>query len=114
MKALKRDLQFLVKSLKSLTEKTEKIAKQLDKVKNVPSAKKPAKKTSKKNAVKKKTSTTATDKVMGIIKKQKKGINTAELKKKTNLDIITIRNIVFRLKKQGKIQTKTRGFYIAA
>jgi len=114
MKALERDLKSVVKSLKLLTTKTEKIVKQLDMVKNVPRAKKPITKTVKKTTAKKNTSRTATDTVLSIIKKQKKGIDTAELKKKTNFDIITIRNIVFRLKKQGKIRTKTRGFYVVA
>ena len=114
MKGLKKDLQSVVKSLKLLTEKTEKIAKQLDKLKSIPVAKKPIAKTGKKTADRKKRPITATDKVLSIIKRQKKGIGPADLKKKTNLDIITIRNIVFRLKKQGKIKAKSRGLYVVA
>ena len=85
MKALKRDLESVVKSLKLLTEKTEKIAKQLDKVKNVPRAKKPTTRAGKKTAAKKNTSRTATDTVLGIIKRHKKGIGTAALKRKQTL-----------------------------
>ncbi len=112
MKALRRDLQLVVKNLKSLTEKAEKIAKRLDEVANVLPAEKPTARTGKKTAAKKKRSTTATDTVLSIIKKRKKGIGTAGLKEKTNLDTITIRNIIFRLKKQGKIQAKNRGVYV--
>lgn len=113
MKALRRDLQIVVKNLKSLTEKAEKIAKRLDEVANAQPAKKPVARTGKKTAAKKKRSKTATDTVLGIIKKRKKGIDTAALKEKTNLDTITIRNIIFRLKKQRKIQAKNRGVYVA-
>jgi len=118
MKKLKRDLQSVINSLKALTERTEKIAKRLDaaeKVKSAPNrpvkAGKPAGKSA---ARKKKAPATATDTVLSIIKRQKKGIDTAALKSKTDLDTKTIRNVIFRLKKQGKIQSTTRGVYMAA
>jgi hypothetical protein len=44
MKELKRDLQSVAKSLKALTQKTEKIAKQLDKLAKVKVAKRPKRK----------------------------------------------------------------------
>lgn len=113
MKALKKDLQSVVKSLKLLTAKTEKIAKQLDKAGSVPARKKPTAKTRKKAVAKKRTAT-ATDTVLSIIKRRKKGIDTATLKEKTGFDMITIRNIIFRLKKQEKIRTKSRGIYVVA
>ncbi|MCF8145988.1 MAG: hypothetical protein K9N21_18935 [Deltaproteobacteria bacterium] len=121
MKRLKRDLQSVIKNLKALTEKTEKIAKRLDaaeKVKAAPNrpvkAGKPAGKPAGKSAARKKAPATATDTVLSIIKRQKKGIDTAALKSKTDLDTKTIRNVIFRLKKQGKIQSTTRGVYMAA
>jgi hypothetical protein len=113
MKALKRDLQSAVKSLKSLTKKIEQISKQLDAAKGAPAAKKPIARTGKKTTAKRKGAKTATDTVLAIIKRRKKGIDTAALQAKTNFDTITIRNIIFRLKKQGKIQAKGRGVYIA-
>lgn len=112
MKAVNRDLQSVIKSLKLLTAKAEKIERQLSAVKKVKTVKKPAaRSTPKKVAVKKKAPGTATETVLGIIKRQKKGIDTAALKKKTDLDTKTIRNVIFRLKKQGKIQSTTRGIY---
>ncbi|MCD6305364.1 MAG: hypothetical protein J7M32_03645 [Deltaproteobacteria bacterium] len=112
MKNIKRDLQSMIKSLKMLVEKAEKIEKQLDAAKqshplrsqNAPD----------KNASgNKKPHMTATDIILGIIKRQKKGIDTATLKKKTDFDTKTIRNVIFRLKKQGKIQSAKRGVYMA-
>ncbi len=132
MKALKKDLQSVVKSLKSLTKQTEKIAKALGKIETPRSAKKRpiakagkkavtkkagkktvTKKAIRKTSAKKKTSKTATDTVLSIIKRNKKGINTSTLEQKTNFDAIKVRNIIFRLKRQGKIQSKSRGIYVA-
>jgi predicted Rossmann fold nucleotide-binding protein DprA/Smf involved in DNA uptake len=117
MKRLKRDLQSVIKNLKALTEKTEKIAKRFDaaeKVKAAPNRPVKAGKPAGKSAARKKAPATATDTVLSIIKRQKKGIDTAALKSKTDLDTKTIRNVIFRLKKQGKIQSTTRGVYMAA
>lgn len=123
MKALKKDLKSVVKSLKLLTKQTEQIAKALEKIETPrPAKKKPiakagkktaTKKASKKTSAKKATSTTATDTVLSIIKRSKKGLNTAALEKKTTFDAIKVRNIIFRLKRQGKIQSKSRGIYVA-
>jgi len=123
MKALKKDLQSVVKSLKLLTKQTEQIAKALGKIETPrPAKKRPIaktgnkavpKKTSKKTSAKKATSKTATDTVLTIIKRSKKGLNTATLEKKTNFDSIKVRNIIFRLKRQGKIKSKSRGIYVA-
>lgn len=123
MKALKKDLKSVVKSLKLLTKQTEQIAKALEKIETPrPAKKKPiakagkktaTKKASKKTSAKKATSTTATDTVLNIIKRSKKGLNTAALEKKANFDAIKVRNIIFRLKRQGKIQSKSRGIYVA-
>lgn len=113
MKALQRDLQSVIKSLKVLTEKAEKIAGQIDALEDVQTTLIRPVKAGKPKA-KKKTPETATEAVLSIIKRRKNGIDTAELKKKTDLDTKTIRNVIFRLKKQGKVQSTTRGVYMAA
>lgn len=123
MKALKKDLQSVVKSLKLLTKQTEQIAKALGKIETPrPAKKRPiaksgkktvTKKASKKTSAKKATSKTATDTVLSIIKRSRKGLNTAALEQKTSFDAIKVRNIIFRLKRQGKIQSKSRGIYVA-
>jgi len=112
MKRVKRDLQAMIKSLKTLTEKAEKIEKQLDAAEQAQPVRKQSAR-NKRASAKKKPPMTATETILGIIKRQKKGIDTAALKKKTDFDTKTIRNVIFRLKKQGKIQSTDRGVYMA-
>ena len=132
MKALRKDLKSVVKSLKLLTKQTEKIAKALDKVQPPRPAKKKslaeagkkivtkkavkktaAKKVSKKTLPKEAAGKTATDTVLISIKRSRNGLNTAALEKKTNFDAIKVRNIIFRLKRQGKVKSESRGMYVA-
>jgi len=54
---------------------------------------------------------TDTDKVLNIIKRSKKGVDTATLVKKTGFDQKQILNIVFRAFKQGKIERAEKGIY---
>jgi hypothetical protein len=97
-----------VDNLISAVEKGEtKVAK--------PSKAKAVKATAKKAPAKKKAGrVTDTDKVLNIIKRSKKGIDTATLVKKTGFNEKKIRNIVFRASKQGKIQRADKGIYIGA
>ena len=55
---------------------------------------------------------TATDQVLDIINRSKKGVNTATLMKKTGFDQKKVRNILQRTYKQGKIKRAERGIYI--
>jgi len=118
MKALKRDLQSVVKSLKSLTQKTERIAKQLDKLEKAKPAKKSMPKgtamAAKKTVAKKGTGVTAIDTIMDIIKRSGKGVDTAMLRKKTGFENRKIWGIIIRLKKQGKIRSERKGVYVKA
>ncbi len=55
---------------------------------------------------------TATDQVLDIINRSKKGVNTATLMKKTGFDRQKVRNILQRTYKQGKVKRAERGIYI--
>ena len=131
MAELKKDLQAVNKGLKALVRKTETLAKKVDKLekaqaaakrktkakakttKKVPAKKKVAAK--KKTVAKKKAAPlTATDKIVNIIKRSKKGVDVPTLMKKTGLADKTVRNILFRSSKQGKIKRSGRGVYVAA
>lgn len=131
MAELKKDLQAVNKGLKALVRKTETLAKKVDKLekaqatakrktkakakttKKVPAKKKIAAK--KKTVAKKKAAPlTATDKIVNIIKRSKKGVDVPTLMKKTGLADKTIRNILFRSSKQGNIKRSGRGVYVAA
>jgi uncharacterized protein (DUF885 family) len=54
---------------------------------------------------------TATEKVLSAMKRSSKGIDIAGLKKKTGFEDKKIRNIVFRLARQGTIKRAGRGVY---
>jgi DNA replicative helicase MCM subunit Mcm2 (Cdc46/Mcm family) len=113
MKKLKADLQEIEKSLKQLVRKTEQMGKRLNKLEKAPVPKKPRAKikAAKKLVPQKPTEVTATDTVLGIIKRNKKAVDTAILKKKTGFKDNKIRAILARLKKQGKIKSERQGFY---
>jgi hypothetical protein len=67
-----------------------------------------------KKAVKAKKSATAADTVLAIINRSKKGVSTATLAEKTGFDNKKITNIVFMLRKQGKVKSVGRGVYVKA
>jgi predicted transcriptional regulator len=58
-------------------------------------------------------SETAAEAVYDIIKLNQKGINTAALMNQTGYNEKKVRNIVYKLKNQGRIKTVVRGVYIA-
>jgi Mor family transcriptional regulator len=117
MKNLKKELQSLNRELKALVKKTERLINAAGKH-NKPSAvkskavkKKVARKTI---VVKKGTKLTATDNVMRIINKSKKGVDVPTLMKKTGFNEKKVRNIIFRTNKQGNIKRVRRGLYVGA
>jgi predicted Rossmann fold nucleotide-binding protein DprA/Smf involved in DNA uptake len=55
---------------------------------------------------------TAVDAVFAIIKRAKKGVNVATIKQKTGYDNKKIHNLVYNLKKQGKIKSPIKGVYV--
>ena len=111
------DLQAIGKELTKLAKQTEKMAAALEK------AQKP-KATSVKTKTKTQTVTqkapakggkkTDTDKVLAIINRSKKGVDTATLMKKTGFDQKKVRNILHRTYKQGKITRVEKGSYVGA
>lgn len=116
MSTLTKDLQSIVTAIKTLTKQTEKITTRIEKLDKSLSAKKvpkrvPAKATKKRVSPKK---TTASDTILSLILKSKKGIDTASLKKRTGFKDNNIRTVIYRLKKRGKIKSERKGFYVKA
>ena len=109
LKAVAEGLRTMAQGMEKIAEKIEESTpKKQAKAKPVRKAKKsPAKKTAKKTA---KTGT-ASDAVLAVINRSKKGVNSATLAKKTGFDNKKIANIVFKLRKQGKIKSVDRGVY---
>ena len=131
MAILKKELTALKRDFKALETKMEKLlkaagaaeqAKKVTKAKAVkarPAKKAPAKKaavakTAAKKAVtgKKAGQVTATDQILNIIKRSKKGVDVPTLKKKTGFNDKKVRNIVFRAAKEGRIKKAGRGVYV--
>ena len=111
---MKKDITAIGKKLEKLITAVEKSEKatpnKTSKAKAVKAkpVKKPAKTPAKKKAVK----ATATDQVLKIINKSKKGVDTATLIKKTGFDQKKVRNILQRTFKQGKIKRADKGIYV--
>ena len=125
MTILKKDLQTLQREIKALSGKMEKLIKEFDKSNKTKVTKKvtakPVKATTTKKApakkapAKKKTAQpTATDKVLKIINRSKKGVDTSTLMKKTGFNQKKVTNILQRTYKQGKIKRVEKGIYVSS
>ncbi len=122
---LKQDLQSLKKDIQAIEKKMDKLIAAVEKgettkvtkkttakpVKAKPTKRVPAKKAP---AKKKPAQPTATDQVLNIIKRSKKGVNAATLMTKTGFDLKKVRNILQRTYKQGKIKRAGKGIYVGA
>ena len=110
MTITKRDLQALNKDVKALGNKIDKllaaVGKKAKVTKRVPTKKAPAKRRAAK--------LTATDQVLKIINRSKKGVGVAALMKKTGFNEKKVWNILHRVYKRGRIKRSGRGIYIAA
>ena len=110
MKNLKKDLQAVNKEIKTLANKVKKIIVEVEKLET----EKPTKKVVvKKPAVAKKTKKlSAIATVLELIQESLEGIDTAALVKKTGFANAKIHTIVYNLKKQGKVKSEKKGFYV--
>jgi len=79
--------------------------------KKAPAKKAAAKKAPAIKATKKKKTATAADTVLAVINKSKNGVDNATLVEKTGFDKKKLANIVFKLRKLGKIKSVSRGVY---
>jgi hypothetical protein len=113
---MKKDIMAIGKKLEKLITAVEKSDKTMSTKASKAKAVKaqPAKKTPKAPAKKKAAKVTATDQVLKIIKRSKKGVDTATLIKKTGFDQKKIRNILQRTFNQGKIKRAGKGIYVGA
>lgn len=123
MKELDVFLKTVVDGMKSMAQGIEKLAEKLDTIarslmdekatkKAKPARKAPAK--PKKPVPKKEKPATAADTVLAIINRSKKGVGTAALMEKTGYNQKKIANLVYKLKKQGKIKSVGKGVYVKA
>jgi hypothetical protein len=112
-----RDLQAVSKELTKLAKQAEKLAVTIGKTEKPKAS--PAKTNTKAKAVSQKSPAkggkqTDTDKVLAILKRSKKGVDTASLMKKTGFNQKKVRNILQRTYKQGKIKRVEKGIFVGA
>jgi hypothetical protein len=86
------------------------MAKSLEKLEKTSAAKTP--KAGAKAAAKKPAKVTAIDTLFAIIKKSRKGVDAATLRKKTGFDNKKVWNHINILKMKGKIRSVERGVYV--
>ena len=111
LKALNKNIQSLGKTVDRLIKAVEKDQRSTSKpIKKAPAKKAPAKKAPAKKAAQ----PTATDEILKIIKRSKKGVDAPTLIKKTGFNQKKVRNILFRTYKQGKIKRLEKGIYTGA
>jgi pantothenate kinase len=113
---INKDLQTVGKELTKLVKQIEKLAAELGKAEK-PKAKSVTTKTKAKAVITKKAPVKAakktdTDKLLAIINRSKKGVDTATLMKKTGFNQKKVRNMLNRTYKQGKITRVEKGIYV--
>ena len=116
MKQFKRDLESLAKNLGKLQNKIDQMTKRLDSSEKA-QFEKPKTRTAKKAATGKRLAAkakepTATGLVFDIIKKSKKGVDTATLREKTGFAEKRVYNCIFILKKKGMVKSAEKGVYV--
>lgn len=123
MKEFDVALKAVAEGLRTIAQGMEKIAEKLED--SVPKGKtkakaarrtaaKPKKAAPNKKPVKKAKKETASDAVLKIVTGSKGGVDNKTLAEKTGFDKKKIANIVFKLRKQGKIKSVGRGVYTTA
>jgi predicted Rossmann fold nucleotide-binding protein DprA/Smf involved in DNA uptake len=112
MKKLKKELEKILETLNGLAQKVQKLQEQIGE--ETEPTKKTKAKAVKKAVPKKAKPATAADTVLAIIKKYKKGVGMAALMEKTGYNQKKVSNLVFKLRKQGKIKSVAKGVYVKA
>ena len=110
MKDLKKSLKKVADDLMKAAKNVEMIAGKLDGHKKT--ASQPTKTVAKRATKQAAKQPTAADTVYKVIARHKKGANMATINQKTGYDNKKIHNLVYKLKKQGKIKSQTKGVYV--
>jgi hypothetical protein len=140
MKQVKKEVQAVLKGLKALTQKAEKLGKKLDKLEKATVQKKAKPKVARKPRAKAKavaakprrakaaakaaakpaqprprrSTQSAADTVYGIVSNAKNGVTTAQIKEKTGFNNQKIRDNIYKLRKRGLIKSEQKGTYVKA
>ena len=120
MKGTKSELRAVIKGLEALIRKAERIEKGLSAEGRVATRGRKARRPAagkrvnlRRVAVQTGKGRTATGMVFGIIKKNRRGATTTQIRNGTGFDEKKIWNVINRLKSQRKIKSARRGIYVA-
>ena len=120
MKGTKNELRKVIRGLEVLIHKAERIEKGLrEEGKVVARGRKAGRPAARRRvsprrvAVQAGKGRTATGMVFGIIKKNRRGATTTQIRNGTGFDEKKIWNVINRLKSQRKIKSARRGIYVA-
>ena len=116
MKIKRIDLQLVVKGIKVINNRLDKLIKAVETSAGKGTVKKksaPKKKVLKTKTAVKKTAqpVTAFDTVVKIISGSKQGVNASKIKDKTSFDDKKIANIIYKAKNRGLIKSVSKGVY---
>jgi len=108
-------LSFMLNTLKGLSRETNNLIGKMEKQEKAQAAQEAKKKARERRIARRKAkSLMMAETVFKIIRRHRRGIDISKLKDRTGFDGEKINKIVFELRKQGKIKSLRRGFYIKA
>ena len=118
---VKTVLTFASRTLKAMMEEMTYLIERVDKLEKIENDEAPYETASVKNnrvlkkpASRRTSNLTATDRVLRIIRRHRRGVDIGKLKATTGYDDGKIGNILYRANKEGKIRRVSRGVYVAA
>jgi len=111
--SLKATLSFMLNTLKSLSQETDNLIGKIEKTERAQAVKETKRKARERKLARRKAKfLMITEAVLKVIKRHRKGIDMSKLKDKAGLDAMKINRIVFQLRREGKIKSLRRGFYV--
>jgi len=110
---LRTMLSFMSRILKILSKETKNLIAKIEKSEKAQAIKESGKRARQRKIARRKAkSLMIAETVLKVIKRHRRGIDISKLKDKTGTDNKTINKIVFELRKEGRIKSLHRGFYI--
>jgi hypothetical protein len=125
MKELENFLQNVAEGLRSLADVVETLAEKTEQYQNLGSFKKGNERISeaaeakqgnggkRRKIIRMERPKNPSETVFQVIQSQKEGIDTSDLMKATQFEEKKVRNIIYKLKKQNRINAARRGVYVA-
>lgn len=108
-------IKFFLNQYEFATKKDiNRVLKKIEELEKMLNGGKPASSKSKKGGNGNSKNKSASDEVLEVISEIGEGANFSEIQAKTQFEDKKLRNIIYRLTKQGKIRRQKRGIYVAA